>query len=548
MKMVCLETMSDREVVARLGILLREERRLTAEVLVHLGEVEARRLYLPAACSSMFVYCTRVLGMSEDQAFKRIRAARAVRRFPVVGAAVAEGRLHLSGVVLLAPHLSDDNTAELVVEASGKSKAEIEVLLARRAPRPDVAQRLERVAEQMALVVPGPVASEVVPGPVASEVVPGPVASEVVPGPVASEVVPGPVASEVVPGPVASRLVPGPVAAPKVRPLSPERFALQLTIGEATRSKLLRAQALMRHQVPSGDLSEILDRALDALLEKVEAKKFGTVKAPRAAKASRRKRYVPHEARRQAVARDGERCAFVAADGRRCEETGFLELDHALPVAKGGDASEGVRILCRSHNQYEAERILGRGAVEAGRAATEIDHDLVAGLRGMGVTASDARKAVAESRSVSSLEERMRSALRALGRLYAGRGGGARCEEPRREYEGVGGPGRDEERTSGRRRTDDGGRRRTDDGGRRRTDDGGRRRTDERRRRRTAAGYFFFFFFCPWPPGFFLAGPLVSVATASGRGSLRFFMGPNMSQRPRKKAAMEAHWAKVRPP
>ncbi len=437
--MVCLETMSDREVVARLGILLREERRLTAEVLVHLGEVEARRLYLPAACSSMFVYCTRVLGMSEDQAFKRIRAARAVRRFPVVGAAVAEGRLHLSGVVLLAPHLSDDNTAELVVEASGKSKAEIEVLLARRAPRPDVAQRLERVAEQMALVVPGPVASEVVPGPVASEVVPGPVASEVVPGPVASEVVPGP---------VASRLVPGPVAAPKVRPLSPERFALQLTIGEATRSKLLRAQALMRHQVPSGDLSEILDRALDALLEKVEAKKFGTVKAPRAAKASRRKRYVPHEARRQAVARDGERCAFVAADGRRCEETGFLELDHALPVAKGGDASEGVRILCRSHNQYEAERILGRGAVEAGRAATEIDHDLVAGLRGMGVTASDARKAVAESRSVSSLEERMRSALRALGRLYAGRGGGARCEEPRREYEGVGGPGRDEERTT----------------------------------------------------------------------------------------------------
>ena len=204
----------------------------------------------------------------------------------------------------------------------------------------------------------------------------------------------------------------------------------------------------MRHQVPSGDLSEILDRALDALLEKVEAKKFGTVKAPRAAKASRRKRYVPHEARRQAVARDGERCAFVAADGRRCEETGFLELDHALPVAKGGDASEGVRILCRSHNQYEAERILGRGAVEAGRAATEIDHDLVAGLRGMGVTASDARKAVAESRSVSSLEERMRSALRALGRLYAGRGGGARCEEPRREYEGVGGPGRDEERTT----------------------------------------------------------------------------------------------------
>ena len=117
----CVETMSDGELVARLVELLGEERRLTAAVLVHLGEVEARRLYLPAACPSMFVYCTRVLGMSEDQAFKRIRAARAVRRYPVVGAAVAEGRLHLSGVVLLAPQLTDDNVEELVAEASSRS-------------------------------------------------------------------------------------------------------------------------------------------------------------------------------------------------------------------------------------------------------------------------------------------------------------------------------------------------------------------------------------------------------------------------------------------
>jgi len=55
MKQSCLETMSDREVVERLVELLREERRLTAAVLEHLGEVEARRLYLPAACSSMHV-------------------------------------------------------------------------------------------------------------------------------------------------------------------------------------------------------------------------------------------------------------------------------------------------------------------------------------------------------------------------------------------------------------------------------------------------------------------------------------------------------------
>jgi hypothetical protein len=177
-----VSTMSDGELVARLQDLLREERRLTAAVLVHLGEVEARELYLPAACPSMHTYCTRVLGMSDDQVYKRIRAARAVRRFPVVGTAVADGRLHLGGVLLLAAHLTDGSADELVAEASGKSKAEIEVLLARRAPKPDVAARLERVAQQ-------------------------------------TEMAPGPVGPE--------------KSAAKVTPLAPERFALQLTISGA---------------------------------------------------------------------------------------------------------------------------------------------------------------------------------------------------------------------------------------------------------------------------------------------------------------------------
>ena len=126
-----------------------------------------------------------------------------------------------------------------------------------------------------------------------------------------------------------------------------------MTIGEATREKLVRAQALLRHRVPSGDLAEVLDLALDALLDRVEARKFGKTRAPRTARACSDGRYVPREVRRKAVASDGMQCSFVAEDGRRCEETGFLELDHVMPVAQGGDANDGVRILCRSHNQYE---------------------------------------------------------------------------------------------------------------------------------------------------------------------------------------------------
>jgi hypothetical protein len=385
-----LSTMSDREVVERLKELLGEERRLTAAVLAHLGEVEARRLYLPAACSSMFVYCTRVLGMSEDQAFKRIQAARAMRRFPVVATAVAEGRLHLTAVVRLAPHLTEDNVDALVCEASGKSKAEIDVLVARLAPKADVPERLEQVVGQEVLV-PEPPDAEMVPEP---------------------------------PRPVDGT---GRVAA-----LAPERFALQVTIDGVTQEKLLRAQAHLRHQVPSGDLAEVLDRALDALLDELERTRLGKVRAPRPPRAAATcadGRYVPRAVRREVVARDGERCAFVAEDGRRCEEIGFLELDHVVPVARGGSASvDGVRVLCRSHNQYEAERILGREVVRAGREARASDEDLVAGLRRMGVTASDARQSVAACARSGSVEERMREALRALRTIYASREG-TRCEE-----------------------------------------------------------------------------------------------------------------------
>jgi hypothetical protein len=87
----------------------------------------------------------------------------------------------------------------------------------------------------------------------------------------------------------------------------------------------------------------------------------------------------------------------------------------------GGPATESESSADRT-NQYEAERILGRKAVLAGRAQRALDDDLVAGLRRLGVTASDARQAVAVTRAPGAVEERMRAALGALGVIYTARG------------------------------------------------------------------------------------------------------------------------------
>ena len=133
-----LSHLADGTLLKKLDMLVTQDRSTTAELLAHLAEVDERKLYLPAACHSMYAYCVRELHMSEDMAFKRIQAARAARKFPTVFPALADGRLHLSAVVLLAPHLTPDTVTDLLAAARHKTRAEIELLLAQRFSQPDV--------------------------------------------------------------------------------------------------------------------------------------------------------------------------------------------------------------------------------------------------------------------------------------------------------------------------------------------------------------------------------------------------------------------------
>ena len=272
-----LAHVSDEALLADLAALVATDRKTTAALLAHIAEVDARALFLPAACSSMFVYCVRVLHLAEDAAFKRIRAARAARRFPQIFDAIADGRLHLSGVVLLAAHLTDENVDEVLAAAAHRSKADLELLVARLAPQPDVAAAITP------LVAPG----------------------GAMPLP---EQAPGPVAPP--PEPPAMRM----------KPLAPERFALQVTISQETRDKLDRAQALVRHRNPSGDLAYVVEFAADALIATLERDKRAATSRPRVPKARPEDadpRYIPADVTRAVYERDGEQCTFVSETGER---------------------------------------------------------------------------------------------------------------------------------------------------------------------------------------------------------------------------------------
>src|SRR5678815_4331592 len=93
------------------------------------------RLYAPAGYASMHAYCVFKLGLSDDSTWKRLQVARRASRFPQLLTALDEGRVHLSGLVLLAPHLTAENVDELLAAATQRRKSEIEILVARRFPQ-----------------------------------------------------------------------------------------------------------------------------------------------------------------------------------------------------------------------------------------------------------------------------------------------------------------------------------------------------------------------------------------------------------------------------
>ena len=120
-----LASLPDEQLLCRLQTLVRRGNAFEAELLRHLAEVDARRLYLREACPSMFAYCVRVLHFAESVAYKRIAAARAARRHPAILEAVRRGDLHLTGVSLLAPRLTSENGCDLIAAARHQTADEI---------------------------------------------------------------------------------------------------------------------------------------------------------------------------------------------------------------------------------------------------------------------------------------------------------------------------------------------------------------------------------------------------------------------------------------
>ena len=205
-----------------------------------------------------------------------------------------------------------------------------------------------------------------------------------------------------------------------MEPIAQNRYVLQVSIGQETHDLLESVTNLLSHQVPSGDLAQVLHQALGIADAQLKKTKCAETDKPRRSRGTSRARCIPAAVRRGVWDRDGGQCTFVSESGHRCRSRKRLEVDHIVEIGRGGESSiENVRLRCRAHNQYTAEQTFGAEFMERKRAEARAarENDVLPYLRALGVRADDARKAAAHCESIpdASLEERVRLALRHCG-------------------------------------------------------------------------------------------------------------------------------------
>jgi hypothetical protein len=412
-----LEHVSDDEVLARTRRLVGRSNLLLAELLAHLAEVEARGIHRTRACSSLYAYCMYELRFSEDEAFRRVAAARLIRRFPALLDALASGELHLTGLLVLGPHFTEANLTEVLARAKHRTKRELARLVRVLDPLPSVPARIEPLGPAPARAIPAdPTWEEFVQSfcPV-RELSPGERprdwvgdANDIGTSSVEANDTRAIGADEapmttdfVAPARVKSTVSdPDGAERPAPEPLAPERYKVQFTATPEYVRLVEEAKALLSHVAPRATLDEIHLRALRAFVTMLRKQKYAAAEAPShqlpsdvagelpeslgkeprvelepAAEGTKsrpprqRGRHIPASVRRAVFKRDGQQCAYTDPAGRRCPETHRLEFHHLAPFARGGaHTPANLALRCTAHNALAAEDDFGRELIEVAKA------------------------------------------------------------------------------------------------------------------------------------------------------------------------------------
>ena len=283
------------DIVKKLEVLTKVERRISVKILHCLIEVERKRIHLDMGYSSLFVFLTKHLKYSDGSAYRRIEAMKILRDVPDLGNRITVGAMsvttaaEISRIVKIQKIMDVGVKKDLVEQFSWKNKREVEKEIARIAPREARPEKLREINfEESSLEL-------------------------------------------------------------TINKELREKL-------EKLKALLSHKNPSLKM---SGVLEIISDMALKQLEKRTSPKSEVASKeatSPEIARASKRSRYIPAKTKRIIFQRAHHQCEFTTPNNKRCESKHFLEIDHKHSYSQGGgNEIQNLQLLCRQHNQRKAE-------------------------------------------------------------------------------------------------------------------------------------------------------------------------------------------------
>jgi 5-methylcytosine-specific restriction endonuclease McrA len=314
--MMDLARISNNELLVRLEKLAKTERKITHLVLWHINEMESRKLYAEMGFGSTYEYLTKHLGYVESSAYRRIQSARLIKQIPHLAEKLEDGSLNLTQLTQVQKCLKEEKksgasvsfvkTAEILEKIENKSNFETQKVLALEFNQPI----------QMHEVV---------------------------------------------------------------TPQRDRSVLLEIPMSEEQMQLLQEAKDLASHILPEASWAQVIAFLAQKHIEKVKGRdrastqvspeNRNTTQANQHKKqlvlhttqgffAKQKRKYITLKVRRELFQRAIHCCEYIdPASGRKCESRYQLEIDHRVPLARGGeDQHENLRVLCRTHNLLSARQ------------------------------------------------------------------------------------------------------------------------------------------------------------------------------------------------
>src|SRR5678809_1450761 len=257
---------------ARLYEIRTEERALLVEFLHHLNELDRRKTVLELGFSSLFVFCTEHLGLSNGTAYRRTTAARLLARFPILGEYLADGRLTARTAALLRDVLDEERLVQVLDRAAGRTEDQVKELVASLRPQPaqpDLFRKLPSPSTSRRGVVEQ-----------------------------SRELGKQP-ALPLAPVP------PPPPPRARIEPIAPELHVMRVAVSDSFKADLQAVRDALSHKMPGAGLEEILHECIRVTLQAIEKRRQGAGKKTEVVMPRRGSPNVPAPIRHAVWKRDG---------------------------------------------------------------------------------------------------------------------------------------------------------------------------------------------------------------------------------------------------